>query len=79
MQIEDKLIPARQQPGQVITSSCSGGVIGVVAPLELLTPHPRGRFIGMVPLLLSVSSKGGNDGGPLEIGSGAPAIGEGFS
>lgn len=68
MQIEGKLIPAKQQPGQDTTSSCSVGVRGVVAPLELLTPHPRGRFIGMVLLLLSKSNNGGKEGGPLETG-----------
>lgn len=66
--MEGKLIPARQQPGQDMTSSCSGDVRGVVAPLELLSAHPRDRFIGIVLLLLSVSSNGGKEGGPLEIG-----------
>lgn len=71
MQMERKLIPARQHPGQDITSSGSEGVRGVVAPLELLIPHPRGR-LGMLPLLLSVSSKGGNERGPLETGEFQP-------
>lgn len=71
MQMERKLIPARQHPGQDITSSGSDGVRGVVAPLELF-PHPRGRLIGMLPLLLSVSSNGGNERGPLETGEFQP-------
>lgn len=66
--MEGKLIPDKQHPGQDMTSSGSGGVRGVVAPLELLIPHPTDRLMGMVPLLLSMSSNGGNEGGPLETG-----------
>lgn len=58
--MEGKLNPARQQLEHDTTSSCSGGVTGVMAPWKPLT----GRFKGCTGLLLlSKSGKGGINGG----------------